>query len=171
MVDTSISLSKPIWGRFLLYCGPERPSLPGARSIRVRLLAFQQSPRDMRLHLPLASKPLKRKPLVMGKRAPRTLSIADGFCRLPSPEYAGGLVAPDVCPLALAAARAPRAAKHGDATSVIVSAPPLEIGQQVWSLLGRGPGSTSQGGYSMADRQIDSLNKRCVQSSRKTHPL
>src|SRR5215831_990351 len=73
--------------------------------------------RKMTLHLHLAAMALKRKPLARGTRVLRTLSIADGFCRLPSLEYADGSVAPDVCHLAFAAAGAPRSARHGDAQS------------------------------------------------------
>ncbi len=61
----------------------------------------------MTLHPHLASVALKRKPEARGKRAPRTPSIVDGFCLLPSPEYAVGSVAPEVGHLARANARAP----------------------------------------------------------------
>jgi len=43
--------------------------------------------------------------------------------------------------------------------------------EQVWGLLRRRPGATSQRGYSMADGQIRPLNKGSIQPSRKTHPL
>ncbi len=43
------------------------------------------------------------------------LSIVDGFSQQPSLEFAGGLVAPILCPLALAAARASPAAIGEDA--------------------------------------------------------
>jgi hypothetical protein len=52
-----------------------------------------------------------------------------------------------------------------------VGSPPLEIGEQVWRLLGRGPGATSQRGYSVSDGQIHPLNKGRVQSSRETQSL
>ena len=55
---------------------------------------------------PLACEPLKRKPAARGTRAPRTLSIVDVFCLRPWLGYAGDSVAPDVCHLALVAARA-----------------------------------------------------------------
>jgi hypothetical protein len=63
-----------------------------------------QSTRDMTLHPPLALVALNRKPAARGKRAPRAPSIVDVFCRLPSPEFAGGSVAQSVCHLALVAA-------------------------------------------------------------------
>src|SRR6266567_2714963 len=48
-------------------------------------------------------------------RALPALSIVVWFCLLPSPEYAGGLVAPEGCPLVLVAARAPLAVSGEDA--------------------------------------------------------
>ncbi len=54
---------------------------------------------------------------------------------------------------------------------VIVSPPPFQMGQELWSLLRRSPGATSQRGYAMADGQIRPLNKGSVQPSRKTNPL
>src|SRR5689334_18660258 len=48
---------------------------------------------------------------------------------------------------------------------VIVGAPPLQMGEQVWGLLRRRPGATSQGGYSMSESQIDPLNIGGVQPS------
>ena len=53
----------------------------------------------------------------MGERAPRAPSIVDVFSLLPSLAYAGGIVAPDVCPLVLVAVRVPLAALHGDVQS------------------------------------------------------
>ena len=50
---------------------------------------------------------------------------------------------------------------------MIVGSPPLQMGQQVWRLLGRGPGAACQRGYSMADGQIHPLNKSRVQPSRE----
>ncbi|HLX57676.1 MAG TPA: hypothetical protein VKR83_11680 [Ktedonobacteraceae bacterium] len=41
---------------------------------------------------------------------------------------------------------------------MVVHAPPLEVSEQLWGLLGRGPRATSQRGYPMADGQIHSLN-------------
>ncbi len=54
---------------------------------------------------------------------------------------------------------------------MIVSSPPVQVGQELWSLLGRGPGSTRQRRYSMTDGQIDPLDKSSVQPSREAHPL
>jgi len=84
---------------------------------RVLLLAHAAASRDKILHLHLAAMPLKRKPLAMGKRAPRAPSIVGWFCRLPSPASVVGSVAPPICPLARAAAQAPPAAIGGDEQS------------------------------------------------------
>ncbi len=54
---------------------------------------------------------------------------------------------------------------------VIVRPPPLQMGQQLWSLLGRGPGAASQRGYAMADRQIHSFDKGGVELSREAQSL
>jgi hypothetical protein len=53
----------------------------------------------------------------MGKRAPRAPSIVGWFCRLPWRECVADSVAPPGCPLALVAARAPRAVLGEDARS------------------------------------------------------
>ena len=95
----------------------------------------------------------------------RVLTTVGGFCQLPELPCVGGLVAPRVCPLVLAAARAPLGVIREDATSVIVASPPFQVSQQLWSLLGSGPGSTSQCRYSMSERQINPLNERRVQPS------
>jgi hypothetical protein len=50
---------------------------------------------------------------------------------------------------------------------MVVGAPPLEVGEQKWGLLGRGPGATSKRCYGMADGQVDSLDESCVESSRE----
>jgi len=50
----------------------------------------------------------------MGKRAPRKPSIVGWFSRLPSPVFAACNVAPPICPLVLAAARASPAAMRVD---------------------------------------------------------
>jgi hypothetical protein len=50
---------------------------------------------------------------------------------------------------------------------MIIGAPPLQMGQKLWRLLRGGPGSTSQRGYSLADSQIDPLNKGHVQPARE----
>ena len=54
---------------------------------------------------------------------------------------------------------------------MIVRTPPLQMGQQLRSLLGRGPGATSQCRYSMSERQIHPFNKGGVQPSRETQSL
>jgi hypothetical protein len=53
------------------------------------------------------------------------------------------------------------------AHKMIVRAPPLQMGQQVWGLLSRRPGAASKGCHSMADGQIDSLNESRIESSRE----
>jgi len=64
------------------------------------------SPRNMPLHPPLACEPLKRKPVARGRRAPRAPTIVGWFCQMPWLGYTGDSVAPPICPLARAAARA-----------------------------------------------------------------
>ena len=54
---------------------------------------------------------------------------------------------------------------------MIVRTPPLEVGEQVWGLLGRGPRATSQRRYSMSDGQIHPLDKSGIQPPRETQPL
>ena len=46
---------------------------------------------------------------------------------------------------------------------MVVGPPPLQLGEQVWRLLSSRPGATSQRGYSMSDRQIDSFNKSGIE--------
>ena len=50
---------------------------------------------------------------------------------------------------------------------MIVGSPPLQMGQQVWGLLGRRPGATSQRGHPVSDGQIHPLDKSGVQPSRE----
>ena len=95
------------------------------------------------------------------------LTIVDGFFRLPELSYAVDSVAAEACHLAHEAAQAPLAARHADATSVIVRAPPLQMGEQLWGLLRCGPGTKGQRSYSMADGQIHPLNESHVQSPRE----
>ena len=54
---------------------------------------------------------------------------------------------------------------------MVVGSPPFQMGQQLWSLLGRGPGAACQSRHAMADRQIHPLNESCVQPSREAHSL
>src|SRR5579864_1727666 len=54
---------------------------------------------------------------------------------------------------------------------MIVGSPPFQVGQELWGLLGRGPGATRQRRYSMTDGQIDPLDKSGVQASREAHTL
>ena len=46
---------------------------------------------------------------------------------------------------------------------MIVGTPPLQMCQQVWGLLRRRPGATSERSYPMADGQIHPLNESGVQ--------
>jgi hypothetical protein len=57
------------------------------------------------------------------------------------------------------------------AHKVIIGAPPFQMGEQLWGLLSRGPGTSRQRGYSMADGQIHPLDESRVQSSRETQFL
>src|SRR5947209_3916609 len=84
--------------------------------------------------------------------------IVDSFSRLPWQEDGVENVASPGCHLALVAARAPLAARHGVATSVIGGAPPLQMGQQVWSRLRRRPRAACESGHPMADGQWSPLN-------------
>jgi hypothetical protein len=63
----------------------------------------------------LASVALKQKPVARGTRALPLLSTVGSFSPLPSPEFAGDSVVPDVCHLALAAVRASHAVLREDA--------------------------------------------------------
>jgi hypothetical protein len=84
--------------------------------------------------------PLKWKSAARGMRAPRLLSIFGWFFPLPSQEYGADSVALPACPLVLAAARAPPAARYGDAQSDNRLAT-IPSGREVWSLLEGGPGA------------------------------
>jgi hypothetical protein len=99
------------------------------------------------------------------------LSIVGSFSLLPWLESGADSVAPNVCHLVRSAARASPAARHGDATSVIARPPPLQMGQQLWSLLGCGPSAASQRGYAMADRQIHPFDKGGVELSIEAQSL
>ncbi len=118
-------------------------------------------PHETPLHL--SSVPLKGKPAARDTRAPPELSIDGWFFPLPSPVSFVGSVVPLVGPLALVAAQASRATIREDATSMIVGAPPLETGQQLWGLLSRCPGTACERCHAMTDAQIDPLDKRGVQ--------
>src|SRR5258708_1623570 len=54
---------------------------------------------------------------------------------------------------------------------MIVSSPPFQMDQELWGLLGRGPGATCQSCHSMANGQIHSLDKSSVQPSREAQSL
>jgi hypothetical protein len=172
MVDKSIPLRKPTSGRFFHHGADRRGQLLLERG-SIRLLLLSLAPPTP--HHDTATAPgcrrLKRKPESRGKKAPRAPSIVGSFSPQPWLESAGDRVAPDVCPLVLAAAQASPAAIHGGATSVIVRSPPLQMGQQMGRLLRCGPGSASQSGQAMADGQIHPLDKSRVQPSREAYSL
>ena len=54
---------------------------------------------------------------------------------------------------------------------MIVCSPPLEMSQELWGLLGSGPGATRQRCHAMTDAQIHPLDESGIQSSREAHPL
>jgi hypothetical protein len=70
---------------------------------------LSQLPRNMTQQSHLATVALKRKPVAMGKRAPRAPPIVEWFCQRPWPESVADSVALLVCRIALVAARAPLA--------------------------------------------------------------
>ncbi len=125
----------------------------------------------MVLQQQLACMALKRKLEAMGRRAHPALSIVGWFFRLPWLASGADSVVPNVCLLALVAARASPATIREDATSVIVGAPPLEVGQQVWGLLSSGPGTASERRSPMSDGQIHPRNLGGVQSPREAQSL
>ena len=53
------------------------------------------------------------------------------------------------------------------AHKVIIGSPPLEMGEQVWGLLGSGPGTACQRCNPMTDGQVHPFNKGSIQPSRK----
>ncbi len=53
------------------------------------------------------------------------------------------------------------------AHKMIVRAPPLQMGHQVWGLLSSGLGPASKGGHAMAHRQIYPFDKCGVQPTRE----
>ena len=54
---------------------------------------------------------------------------------------------------------------------MIVGSPPFQTGQELWGLLGGGPGAACQRCHSVTYRQIHPLNKSGVQLPREAHPL
>ena len=116
MVDKSTSLSKPTSGwMFVIGQSGQAFSSQSEAPSESCCWHFQQPPRDMILHPHLASMPLKRKPLAMGKRAPNAPSIVGWFFPLPWLAYAAGTVAPEGCHLVLEVAQVLLAALHEDA--------------------------------------------------------
>src|SRR5713101_1635744 len=116
MVDNSTSLSKSISGRFFVI-GQSGQAFSSRREAPSDIFCWHmyQSPHDMALQSPLDSEALKRKPVARGRTAPRALSIVEWFFPLPWLESGADSAAPDVCPLALAAAQASRTALRGGA--------------------------------------------------------
>jgi hypothetical protein len=80
-------------------------------------------------------------------------------------------VALAVCHRVLVAARAPIAVLGEDATFVVIGSLPLEMCQQLRSLLGCGPTSMGQCCYGVTDRQIQPFNTRRVEPSRMARIL
>ncbi len=54
---------------------------------------------------------------------------------------------------------------------MIIRSPPLQIGQQLWSLLGSGPGPSCERSHSVTDRQIHPFDKSGIEPSCEAHPL
>ena len=50
---------------------------------------------------------------------------------------------------------------------MIISSPPFQVNQELWGLLGCGPGATCQRGHPMTDREIRPFNKSGVEPSRQ----
>jgi hypothetical protein len=109
------ALYRPTSGR-LFVMRQSRETLPSRNQAPSECFCehLHQSPREMTLHPPLTSIPLKQEPTARGKRAPRAPSIVGWFSRQPSPASVVGTVAPIVCPLVLAAAQVPLATMHED---------------------------------------------------------
>ncbi len=57
------------------------------------------------------------------------------------------------------------------AYKMIVGAPPLQMSQELWSLLGSGPGPSRERCHPVSDGQIHPLDERRVQPSRETQSL
>jgi hypothetical protein len=53
------------------------------------------------------------------------------------------------------------------AHKMIVRAPPLQMGQEVWGLLSSGPGPSRERCHAVTDRQIQPFNECGVESSRE----
>ncbi len=51
---------------------------------------------------------------------------------------------------------------------MIISSPPLEMSQELWSLLRSGPGTSCKRCHSMSDGQWSPLDESGVEASRKT---
>jgi hypothetical protein len=52
-----------------------------------------------------------------------------------------------------------------------VGAPPFQMSQQLWSLLGRGPRAACESCHAMADSQIQPFNESRVQPPREAQSL
>src|SRR6266516_4695617 len=53
------------------------------------------------------------------------------------------------------------------ADKMIIRAPPLQMGEQVWGLLRSGPGPSRERCHAVTDRQIQPLNESRVESARE----
>jgi hypothetical protein len=166
------ALCKPTSGRFFVIWTVWTGHLILRRG-SVRVLLQTPSPTCSRHNTPPTSslRALKRKLAARGKRVLRLPSIVGWFFRLPSPACVVGTVAPGGCPLVLVAAQVPPSAKHGDATSVILGTPPLEMGEQMRRLLSRSPGAACQSCHAMTNGQIHPFDESGVQPSREAESL
>ena len=101
------ALPEPTWGGFsMIWQSRETFTSPSEPASECFCEHLHQTPCDFTLYPPLALAPLKRKSVPRGTRAPRALSIVGWFSQQPSLASVADSVAPDVCPLVLAAARA-----------------------------------------------------------------
>jgi hypothetical protein len=106
------SLSRSPSDRILMMRQP-RQACPSQREAPSELFCGYLHPFPHHvIQLLLASRSLKRKAAARGRRAPRMLSIVDGFCRLPSPVCAVDSAVPPIGLLVLAAAPVPLAVRH-----------------------------------------------------------
>src|SRR5215469_14077008 len=100
MVDNSTSLCERISG-WIFVIGRSRQVTSSRVEAPSKFFCWHlhRVARDMTLLPHHAYVVLKRKLAARGKRALRAPSIAGWFCRLPSPVFAAGSVAPPICHL------------------------------------------------------------------------
>jgi hypothetical protein len=132
MVDKSISPLQTSFRLFFVSGQSRQTTFSCKKASSIDFCSHFPSPsHGMTLHPPLASRPLKRKPVARGRKAPRKPSIVGWFFVLPWLVSVADSVAEEACYLAFVPARAPPAVSGEDATSVIVRTPPLELSEQV----------------------------------------